>query len=227
MNVTHCLPSISYDLISDDSSSLPFFIDNITGKILVIKELDREMQDFYEFFLQIFDDESHQFLQTKIQIHILDENDHSPIFTSSLEQHIYISLSPSPMVITNLHANDADLGRNSLIDYHFVDQQFYAYFHLYSNGSIVLFNPFHLHLPVRLQIFARDRGYPRALNSTETVLIYLCDISQRHQCFERKLDFLFILLVIVAIGFVLLFIVGMFWRRFFREQLKRQVSSMY
>lgn len=216
---------ITYDLISDDSLFLPFSIDKFTGKIYVIKELDREIIDFYELFVQVFNDESHQFLQTKIHIHILDENDHRPIFTSSLEQYIYISLSSSQLFITNIHANDADLGMNSFIDYYFLDQHFYAYFRLFSNGSIILFNPLHLHLPVRLRIIARDRGVPHALNSTEIVLIHLCDISQWHQCFQRKFHFVFTFIIVVIIGFSLLFIMGILWRRCFHQQLKRRSTE--
>ena len=222
--------SISYDLIHDESSSLPFSIDIITGKIIVIKELDREIRDIYEFFLQIFFNDTHQSFQTKISIDILDINDHAPRFTTFLHQYLSISLSHSPIFITNLHAIDDDLGRNRLIDYYFLNRDFYAYFHLFSNGSIVLYNPIHIQLPVRLEIYARDRGYPIALNSTERINIYLCDISQPQQCFvnsfARRFWIVLLFLMVVVIGFSSMCILGMFWKLVIREEWKRKAMRL-
>ena len=228
MNISHCLlssTSISYQLIETNSSSFPFSIDSITGKIIVIRELDREIQDFYQFSIHSINNETEEFIQTEIEIHILDKNDHHPTFKRFHEQYIYISTHHHhhPIVITNLHAIDADIGLNSRIDYYFTDKDLYSYFHLYSNGSLMLYNSLNIHLPIRLEIFARDRGYPIALNSTESLIIYLCDSFKRHECSSSTLrrDFYLasIFLMILVVGFLLIVIL---WRVFLHEQLGKK-----
>ncbi|CAF4908953.1 unnamed protein product, partial [Rotaria socialis] len=57
-----------------------------------------------------------------------------------------------------------------------------AFFHLYSNGSIVLYNQNNLQLPYRLEVYARDQGSPVPLNSKESVVIYVCDALKRNEC---------------------------------------------
>jgi hypothetical protein len=194
----------------------------MTGKIIVIKELDREIRDIYEFFLQLFLNDTYQSFQTKIIIRILDINDHPPRFTTSLDQYLSISISHSPIFITNIHAMDDDLDRNSLIDYYFLNRDFYAYFHLFSNGSIVLYNPIHIQLPVRLEIYARDQGYPIVLNSTERISIYLCDVSQPQKCFlnsfQRRFWIVLVFLFVVISGFSSMCILAMFWKLILREK---------
>lgn len=217
----------SMDLMDDDeSSSLPFVIDYLTGKIIVIRELDREIRDKYEFFVQIFINDTRQSFQTKISIDILDINDHAPRFTTLLHQYLSISISHSPIFITNIHAMDIDIGRNGLIDYYFLNRDLYAYFHLLSNGSIILYNPIHVQLPVQLEIYARDRGYPIALNSSERISIYLCDISQSQECFERRFWTVLVFLMMMILGCSSMCILAMFWKLIIRVHWTRKPTKL-
>jgi hypothetical protein len=194
-----CLSSsieISYHLIKDDT--LPFSIDSHNGIITVIRELDREIKSFYKFFIESFNHKTHQTSQTEIHINILDENDHYPIFDNSInnsrEQFIYINKSLSitrrhdknqtinNIFIARIYATDEDEGSNGFINYYFTNNDNYAFFHLYSNGTIILYNQYNLQLPYRLEIYARDQGNPVPFNSKESIVIYICDAFKRNEC---------------------------------------------
>ncbi len=225
INVDDCLLSsipISYNLIKENLSlSFPFSLDTNTGIITVINELDREIKSFYKFSINLFNST----IQTDIHINILDKNDHYPIFDNSHEQYIYISIDYSDnnqIFITNIHATDNDTDLNGLVNYYFTDKNLYNYFHLYSNGSIILYNLNDVYLPIRLEIYACDYGYPIALNSKETIVIYICNIFKRHQCslsiLRRNFYLGSIFIIISVISFLLIIIIGIFWNLFIKRK---------
>ena len=169
---------------------LPFSINENNGIITVMNELDREIKSFYKFNINSFNHKLQQSSKTTIQINILDENDHYPIFDQSInnarEQHVYINQTKhskfNNIFIGRVYATDEDEGPNGLINYYFTNNDNYAYFHLYANGSIVLYNRKNLSLPYRLEIYARDQGNPVPLNSKESIIIHVCDVLQRTKC---------------------------------------------
>jgi hypothetical protein len=211
---------ISYYLIKEDSLlPFPFAVDPLSGSIKVIDELDRERKSFYKFHISLFNST----IQTEIQINILDENDHYPIFDKPHEQYIYISKQNNDIFITHIHATDADDDINGLVNYYFTNQELYNYFHLYPNGSIVLYNLNNIDLPIRLEIYARDQGYPKALNSKENLVIYICDIFARNECpsnrFQRHFFIGSIVIMICVVLFLLIIIMCIVWNLFIKERL--------
>ena len=231
VNTDDCLPMISYQLkIENSSSSFPFSLDNHSGIIKVIHELDREIKSFYKFYIN---SKINQTIQTEIQINILDKNDHYPIFDNSYEQYIYISIhhqQNNNIFITQIHATDDDIDSNGLVNYYFTNKDHYAYFHLYSNGSIILYNQENIHLPVRLEIYACDQGYPKQLNSKENIVIYVCDIYKRNGCLSNEisnrlrrnfyLGSIFIMISVVL--FLLIIIICIIWKLFIRKEIRKK-----
>jgi hypothetical protein len=198
-----CLSSsveISYHLAKDQLiSALPFSIDSHNGVITVTRELDREVKSFYKFFIDSFNHKTRQTSQTEIRVYILDENDHNPTFDNSInnerQQSIFINKSSSltrrhdanqtmnnNIFIARVYATDEDEGLNGFINYYFTNSDNYAYFHLYSNGTITLYNQNDIQLPYRLEINARDQGSPVPRNSKESIVIYVCDVLKREEC---------------------------------------------
>jgi hypothetical protein len=201
-------------------------LDIDTGIIKAINELDRELKSFYKFYINLLTNQS---IQTEIQINILDKNDHYPIFNNSDDQYIYISIhypQNSEIFITNIRATDADENLNGLVNYYFINKDLYNYFHLYSNGSIILYNPNNIYLPIRLEICARDHGYPKALNSKENIVIYICDIFKKNECSSSKLRRNFylgsIFIMISIVSFLLIIILCIFWNLFIKKELRRK-----
>ena len=192
---------ISYHFTKNaQAASLPFSIDGQNGVITVTRDLDRETKSIYKFSIDSFNHKTRQISQTEVQINILDENDHYPIFDKTLnnlhEQYIFINKSLpltrrhhinqtmmiNPIPIARISATDGDEGSNGLINYYFTNNENYAFFHLYSNGTIVLYNQENLQLPYRLEVYARDQGSPVPYNSKETIVIYVCDVVKREEC---------------------------------------------
>lgn len=191
---------ISYHFPKDQpSTDLPFIVNSQNGILTVIRDLDRETKASYKFSLQSFNHKTQQISQTEVHINVLDENDHYPIFDNSInnarEQFVYINKSSlitrrhhvnqtvqSNQFIARIHAFDHDIGSNGQINYYFTNNDNYAYFHLYTNGTITLYNQNNLQLPYRLEIYARDQGHPVPFNSKESIVIYVCDVDRRDEC---------------------------------------------
>jgi hypothetical protein len=265
---------ISYHLVKDELALLlPFSVDTHNGLIRAISELDREKKSFYRFFIDAFNHKTHQSSQTEVHINILDENDHYPIFDNSLnnarEQYVYINRSltltrrhdlnqtttttNNNILIARIHATDQDEGSNSLINYYFTNNDNYVYFHLYSNGSIILYNQNNLHLPHRLEIYARDQGYPIPLNSKESIVIYVCDGSKRNECpsdeIHQHQEWLFsynnnnnplktnrlttnfylgsVFIMISVLLFIVIIIVCIVWNLIIKRQLKNKHEQIH
>jgi hypothetical protein len=132
-------------------------------------------------------------------------------------------------IITHIHATDADLDSSAVVNYYFTNKDHYAYFHLYSNGSIVLYNLNDLHLPICLEIYAGDQGHPRALNSEEKIVIYICDIYRRNECLSNKLRRKFylgsIFIMISVVLFLCIIIMCIIWNLFIRKQISRKENN--
>lgn len=277
MNVFHlgkvsadsCLSSsieISYHLTKNEqTASLPFSIDSQNGVITVTRDLDREIQSRYKFSIDSFNHKTRQISQTEVQVNILDENDHYPIFDKTLnnlhEQYIFINKSLTltrrhqinqtminPIFIARISATDGDEGSNSLINYYFTNNENYAFFHLYPNGTIVLYNQNDLQLPYRLEVYARDQGNPVPYNSKETIVIYVCDVAKREECpLEHSITYqdwnlpdsplkinrltanfylgsIFIMISILL--FVIIIIVCVVWNLILKGQLKNKQQQM-
>ncbi|CAF3717784.1 unnamed protein product, partial [Adineta steineri] len=222
---------ISYHLMHDNSLSLfPFILDSHSGTIKVISELDREIQSSYKFYIHLFNSTS----QTEVHINILDQNDHYPIFDDIHEQYIYISThqyyhQTNKRFIAHVHATDPDDDINGLVNYYFTHKKHYDYFHIYSNGSIILYNLFDIHLPITLEMYARDQGYPEALRSKDTVIIYVCDIFKQNECPSNKLRRNFylgsIIIMICVVLFLLIIILCIIWNLFIKEHIENKKNN--
>ncbi|CAF3006864.1 unnamed protein product [Rotaria socialis] len=240
VNIDSCLMAsitINYHLANENLlSTFPFSMDTHTGIIKVIRELDREIRSFYKFRIRSFHSKTQESSEAEIHINILDDNDHYPVFDHVHEEYVYISThhqQTNRIFISHIHATDADVDLNGVVNYYFTNKNHYEHFHLYPNGSIVLYNLNDIHLPIRLEIYARDQGYPRPLNSKESIFIYVCDIFKRNECPKNQLPnklrkniyigSLFIMISIVFTLFIL--IVCVLWNLFLKKNFKKEEKN--
>lgn len=219
-------------MVKEDSlSPFPFSLDVNNGIIKVIHELDREIKSFYKFRIRSSHLDTYDSIETEIQVNVLDDNDHYPIFDNIHEEYVYISAyqkNNNKVFITRIHAKDADLDLNGAINYYFTNKDHYTYFHLYPNGSIILYNLQNVRLPIRIEIYARDQGYPRPLNSRESIIVYVCDTLKRHECPKdessnnlRNTYYVGSIFMMISLVFILLIIIKcIIWNLLMKKQLK-------
>ncbi|XP_069950928.1 neural-cadherin-like isoform X3 [Cherax quadricarinatus] len=74
---------VKYELLGGHSV---FALHHVGGIPTVVsrKALDREAQDLYHLVLRAYDKEGMDMAEAKINVHILDMNDHAPVFTQSV-----------------------------------------------------------------------------------------------------------------------------------------------
>ncbi|VDK69591.1 unnamed protein product [Dibothriocephalus latus] len=86
--------------------------------LMLTKKLDRELKDFYSFTL-VATDLGVKSLNGSIgvTVKVLDENDNSPVFSQS-DYEVTVAEGTIPCTrIFQVHATDADIGQNAVIEY--------------------------------------------------------------------------------------------------------------
>lgn len=111
--------TVKYRIVSYDEESQPFSIDQ-SGQIALSSPLDRESKDSYLIGVLAETDSSPPLTAlAEISLHILDENDHQPIFESNpynIEVAENVNEGSSILRVT---AHDEDLGSNGEVRYSF------------------------------------------------------------------------------------------------------------
>ncbi|CAH8496892.1 unnamed protein product [Schistosoma turkestanicum] len=108
-------PSNSIDHVSNDRTES--FISKL--ELVLLKPLNREEKDEYKFrILAIDGGQPSQTGTLYLFIHVLDINDHSPVFNQSVYE-VHISEGIINKTILQLSATDADTGENAVIIYKF------------------------------------------------------------------------------------------------------------
>ena len=111
---------VTFYLISDT-----FSIDESTGRITLIKSLDREMQQTYALSIQVRD-ASYQKIH-QLTITVTDVNDSPPYFQSN---QIFVNVSestPVGQIFGVVKAQDRDIGNNAVCFYHIEPRSGYGF----------------------------------------------------------------------------------------------------
>ena len=121
-------------------NSKAFNMNNITGNITTVLQLDREQRDMYNFSV-IARDEDGLHSRAMITVIVGDVNDNRPFFErNSYTISVYENISVG-MDIYKLEAKDHDIGWNAQISYEFISGNDGGTFDLdKSNGQISLLN---------------------------------------------------------------------------------------
>lgn len=99
--------------------SAVFGVHPYTGRIYLRRQLDYESTQTYKFrvFARIPEDRWLQNVSTSVIVHVLDENDNSPIFLHEV-MVLKVEESPTPLgVIGKVTAIDTDSGKNGQLSY--------------------------------------------------------------------------------------------------------------
>ena len=173
----------SYDLIENNFTEYFQLENQLTPSMIIIKQLDRELNDKYYFILCAYEGINQQKRSccTKIILTITDINDNSPIFEYNQKFPLIINVSeltPINTEIFQMKAFDRDEGLNGQIQYTFSkwtlnDPTISEIFNIDpSNGSIILLKQldYEKRINYQLQIQAKDFGL-NSIPSYATVII--------------------------------------------------------
>ena len=108
---------LHYFITGGDDLSV-FMLDEYTGHIVLIGELDREEREFYELSVVVRDSGTPALTDSAtVQIRVLDEDDSPPVFQNTPLEASIPEDSPPDTFVTQVLATDADAGTNAIITY--------------------------------------------------------------------------------------------------------------
>lgn len=113
----------SLSAYTDARSQSMFTIDSLSGVVTTSTRLDRELLDLHYLKITATDSGTPQMTGTAVlQINVVDENDHAPIFEKSSYETSVRESVPVGTVIFNVRATDEDAGVNAEIEYKIINQ---------------------------------------------------------------------------------------------------------
>ena len=109
-NITYNATSPLHDLIH---------LDYLTGKITLVKNLDRENKTNYQFTFQAFDSMSLQSPSNglTLKINVLDVNDNAPRFLQPFYTNDVVENTPDGTIVMSVLATDDDESLNAKVTY--------------------------------------------------------------------------------------------------------------
>ncbi|XP_038055902.1 protocadherin Fat 4-like [Patiria miniata] len=198
-NGTHVLRVTASDSDSGDNSYIvysivngnaegKFQINRISGQITLIGPLDREATSEYSLTVKAQDagsDPQHNLVE--VQVQVLDENDHMPIFT-----HVEAVLEVTECLaigqpITMVSATDDDIGENGLISYSITGGDEQKVFRVDPDTGDITLSKLLDHetrSSYTLNITARDSGVPQQTSLT-SILVLVRDCNDNSPVFPQ------------------------------------------
>ena len=170
---------VSY-FLQDGNNDRTFAIDRDSGKVTVVKHLDRETMSVYSLVVLAVDGGITSLNSTAhMKITILDDNDNAPQFVQS--QHSFDIKEDEHLeyLIVQLSATDADLGINATVVYSIVDGNIGSMFRIDSDsGKLFLTGSldYEDRRQYKLNVTATDLGTLPRSNSV-TITINVIDVN--------------------------------------------------
>ncbi|XP_048590535.1 protocadherin Fat 4 isoform X2 [Nematostella vectensis] len=178
--------TISYSIANGDRYGL-FTIDNVTGEIRTVAELDRENVTQYELFVQAKDSVNLVSDLLKVVVQVEDVNDNPPVFSMPGYTIEYWEESPEGTSILQVKAIDADIGDNAAVLYSIVENVT-DYVTVNAITGVISLGSSQLDREVEeyfnFTIRATDSGVP-SKSSTASVAINLVDINDNSPVFNN------------------------------------------
>ncbi|XP_060720172.1 protocadherin-23 isoform X1 [Tachysurus vachellii] len=150
--------------------------------LVLVKELDREIVDFYNLTIEAFDGgvpPKNGYLQ--VNVNILDENDNIPVFDQTDYQAFILENTPILTPVCQVNAHDLDVDSNGLIRYEINRLQSNSgeFFIIDKNTGIISVNKildYETSSSFELVVMAQDQGSPPK-SSSVFVEIKILDVN--------------------------------------------------
>lgn len=132
--------NLYYSFVKGNNDKV-FHIKSRTGKIILVKDLDREMQSVYSLEVAATDKRSHKRSSSAIVTVIVDDvNDHAPKFNQTKYEASVSELAPVGHTILKLTATDSDFNQNAKIIYDITSGNDLGHFQINRNTGYVTMN---------------------------------------------------------------------------------------
>ncbi|XP_071951339.1 protocadherin Fat 4-like [Antedon mediterranea] len=179
---------LTYTIISGNDQKI-FSINHVSGQIILNGGLDRETTEDYTLAVEAHDAASpSKSASAKVIISVLDGNDNSPIFTTSMLEVEVVESFPIGQTIISVMATDIDIGINSIITYQITSGNHYNIFTIEpSFGGVILLKKldFETQSVYKLNITANDGGSSPNEN-TITLTVHVRDDNDNPPVFASN-----------------------------------------
>ena len=109
--------TLAYSILPSNDSSF-FSINSTSGDIFLDRQFDREMQDWFRFYVTTHDFGSPSLTGTAaVQIEVLDNNDEVPVINSSQYLAVLPENTPVGSTIIYIGASDLDINQNARLQF--------------------------------------------------------------------------------------------------------------
>ena len=204
--------SFMYFMDPGASATETFVVEPQTGKIFTRQKLDREAQSQYQLVVMAVSQESPSMQSSvKIDIHVADKNDNSPIllFPNPHNDTIHVrSRTPLGTSIAHVIAQDFDIGINSKLAYKIMDGNKAGYFLMDEQSGMIAVRESLEQLEDKLFILklqVRDSGDPQ--NTVEAYMNIVVNKSVDPAPIITNNNFKIVISVAVISGFLVLALV--------------------
>lgn len=175
--------------LEDGNQHGHFMIDEATGQISLVKELDRETSDTYVLTVVAHDAGLEMRLSSSATVHIevLDENDNMPRFVDNKSRISVLETTPTNTELLRFKATDNDLGPNSELAFAIsAGNKRDAFYIDPLTGILYLRKPLDYEELVRytLNVTCSDGGHPR-LSSVTSLTVDVIDTNDNPPVFPN------------------------------------------
>lgn len=183
--------SVNYRIVSELDPNKPQFMVDSNGQLSLAAPLDFESKDLHLIGILAETDSSPSLAAlTEIQLKVLDENNHSPIFESNPYVIFIAENIPEMTSILKVTAQDKDSGSNGEVRYSFSPETEQA-------ANVFSIDPLtgwitnlvtldkETKAEYKFQVTAIDNGHPRHITQT-AVIIKLKDYNDLPSLFKKK-----------------------------------------
>ena len=153
-----------------------FIIDPVHGNLMLLRSLDRELQDMYTITVIARDSPPDNGTQLSgniaVIVNVLDANDNEPVFPHDLYT-VNVIETTNDTVLLSLQCNDADLGTNADITYQIISGDNWGQFNidpLTGNLSVVDSLDYESQQFYHLKVMCSDNGTPSRSSVTSVVV---------------------------------------------------------
>ena len=189
---------VKYQMTSliDSRSQRLFSIDESTGDISTVSDIDREFMSVHYFKVTgISQDEPRQTATTTLQISVKDANDNAPIFEQKTYNASVRESLPIGSSIVTVRASDADAGDNGRVTYSLGGQDGGGLFRIDPNTGILTLRGIldretkAVHV---VDVIATDNAVPASdrLQTNATILVWLKDENDNVPAFGRRIYYM-------------------------------------